>query len=110
MGSSPFQRTRSALVQRARSFARDGEAIRAARGKTFMLTIRQRGKNKIFYIRGSVSLGNKRIDVPEHSTGTSDEDAAAFLKNQLETDLRHQLMFGPKATVAKATVADAFDA
>lgn len=30
-----------------------------------MLTIRPRGKNGIFYIRGQVSLGDKRIDVKE---------------------------------------------
>lgn len=30
-----------------------------------MLSIRTRGKNRIFYIRGTVALGNKRIDAKE---------------------------------------------
>jgi integrase len=75
-----------------------------------MLTIRRRGKAQIFYIRGSVTLGSKCIDVPEFSTGTSDEDAAAFLKRQREAELLEELMFGPRATVARATIAEAFDA
>jgi integrase len=75
-----------------------------------MLTIRRRGKAQIFYIRGSVTLGSRCIDVPEFSTGTSDEDAAAFLKRQREAELIEELMFGPRATVARATIADAFDA
>jgi integrase len=74
-----------------------------------MLSIRTRGKNGIYYIRGSVSLGDKRLDVKEFSSGTSDADAASHLMAEYETKLRHQLMFGPAAIVAQGTVADAFD-
>ncbi|RIX31862.1 tyrosine-type recombinase/integrase [Sphingomonas edaphi] len=73
-----------------------------------MLSMRQRGKAQIYYIRGSVSLGSKRIDVPEFSSGTSDRDAATYLKNERETELTRELMFGPRAQVARATIADAF--
>lgn len=74
-----------------------------------MLTLRRRGKNGIFYIRGSVALGDKRIDVKEFSSGTSDADAASHLMAEYETRLRHQLMFGPAALVADGVMADAFD-
>ena len=72
-----------------------------------MLTLRQRGKNKIYSVRGSVTLRDKCITVSERSSGTSDKSAATFFKNQLENDLKHELMFGKKAQVAKVTVADA---
>lgn len=74
-----------------------------------MLSIRRRGKNGIFYIRGSVALGDKRIDVKEFSSGTCDADAASHLIAEYETKLRHQLMFGPAALVAEGIMADAFD-
>lgn len=73
-----------------------------------MLSVRRRGKNGIYYIRGSVALGDKRIDVKEFSSGTSDADAASHLMAEHETKLRHQLMFGPAAVVAQGTIADAF--
>jgi integrase len=75
-----------------------------------MLTLRQRGKNKIFSVRGTVTLGDKCITVSERSSGTSDKSAATFFKNQLENDLKNELMFGKKAQVAKATFAEAFAA
>lgn len=74
-----------------------------------MLSIRTRGKNRIYYIRGSVSLGNKRIDVKEFSTGTNDRDAASHLMAEYETKMRHRLMFGPAAIVAQGCIADAFE-
>ena len=74
-----------------------------------MLCIRSRGKSGIYYIRGSVSLGDKRIDVREFSTRTTDFDAASHLMAEHETRLRHQLMFGPAVLVAQGTIADAFD-
>lgn len=74
-----------------------------------MLSIRTRGKHGIYYIRGSVGLGKKKILVKEFSTGTSDPDAAAHLMAEHETKLRHQLMFGPAALVAQGTIAQAFD-
>lgn len=74
-----------------------------------MLSIRRRGKNGIYYIRGSVALGDKRIKVKEFSSGTSDADAASHLMAEYETSLRHRLMFGPAAAVAQGTIADAFD-
>lgn len=74
-----------------------------------MLSLRPRGKNGIFYIRGSVALGDKRIEVKEFSSGTCDADAASHLMAEYETKLRHQLMFGPAAIVAEGIMADAFD-
>lgn len=75
-----------------------------------MLTIRQRGKNGNWYIRGTVSLGDKQIDVKEFSSGTSDRTAATHLMREHEQQLTLQLMFGSKARTIKATIADAFDA
>ncbi|GLV28067.1 hypothetical protein TomTYG75_05910 [Sphingobium sp. TomTYG75] len=74
-----------------------------------MLSIRTRGKKGIYYIRGSVSLGDKHIEVQEFSLRTTDRDAAAHLMAEHETKLRHQLMFGPAALVAQGTIADAFN-
>ncbi|WP_257538991.1 site-specific integrase [Sphingobium sp. CFD-1] len=73
-----------------------------------MLSLRRRGKNGIYHIRGSVALGDKRIVVKEFSSGSSDADAASHLMAGYETRLRHQLMFGPAAVVAQGTIADAF--
>jgi len=73
-----------------------------------MLSIRTRGKHGIYYIRGTVGLGEKKIIVKEFSTGTSDHDAAAHLLAEHETKLRHQSMFGPAALVAQEIIAEAF--
>ncbi|MBV8239127.1 MAG: site-specific integrase [Sphingomonas sp.] len=75
-----------------------------------MLKMRTRGKAGVWSIRGTVSLGDKKIHVPEFSAGTTDEDAAAFLMAQKEIELCERLMFGGRAIVAKATIADALDA
>ncbi|KXU29269.1 hypothetical protein A0J57_24325 [Sphingobium sp. 22B] len=75
-----------------------------------MLSFRIRGKNGIYYIRGTVALGHKRIAVKEFSSGTSDRDAAAHLMAEHETKLRHRLMFGPAAIVAQGKIADALKA
>jgi hypothetical protein len=75
-----------------------------------MLSMRKRGKAQIYYIRGTVTLGDRRIDVQEFSSGTSDRDAAAHLMATRENELREQLMFGPQALVAQVIIADAFAA
>lgn len=75
-----------------------------------MLSMRKRGKAQIYYIRGTVTLGDQRIEVPEYSSGTSDQDAAAHEMSKKERELRQQLMFGPQALVAQVTIADAFEA
>jgi integrase len=75
-----------------------------------MLTMRRRGKAHIIHIRGSVSFGDRTIDIEEFSSGTSDEDAASHLMARKEIELREQLMFGPRATASKARLSDAFDA
>lgn len=74
-----------------------------------MLSLRTRGKNGIYYIRGSVALGDKKVDVQEFSTGTSDRDAASHLMAEHETHLRNRLLFGPAADVATGIIADAFE-
>lgn len=73
-----------------------------------MLTMRRRGKNGIFYIRGSVALGDKRVDIKEFSAGTSDQNAASHLMAEYETQQRHQSMFGAAVKLVNATIADAF--
>lgn len=75
-----------------------------------MLSFRRRGKAGNFYIRGSVSLEDKVILVPEYSTGTCDKPTAAHLAAKLHLELRHQLLFGSKAKLVRASVADAFEA
>jgi hypothetical protein len=44
-----------------------------------MLSMRTRAKNGIHYIRGTVSLVDKRIKVKEFSSGTRDADATWHL-------------------------------
>jgi hypothetical protein len=73
-----------------------------------MLTLRPRGKHATLYIRGTVTLGDKRLVVSEYSSGTSDRDAASHLMQNQETKLREELMFGPAASVASGVLADAF--
>lgn len=75
-----------------------------------MLSMRKRGKAQNFYIRGSITLGDRSVEVAEYSSGTPDKDAAAHLMAQKELELREQLMFGPRATASRATMNDAFDA
>lgn len=75
-----------------------------------MLTLRQRGKNGNWYVRGTVTLGDKQIVVKEFSAGTGDKAAATHLMREHEQQLNLQLMFGTRARVVKATIADAFDA
>jgi integrase len=75
-----------------------------------MLTMRKRGKAQIYYIRGSVTLGDRSIDVVEFSSGTKDRDAAGHLMAARERELREQIMFGSKVITSKATLADAFEA
>lgn len=74
-----------------------------------MLSIRTRGKNGVYYIRGTVTLGDKHIEVKEFSSGTRDRDAASHLMAEHETKLRHRLMFGSAAIVAQGRIADAFE-
>ena len=75
-----------------------------------MLTMRRRGKAQNYYVRGTVTLGDRSIDVPEFSTGTRDKDAASHLMAMRERELREELMFGARAVAARATLADAFEA
>lgn len=79
-------------------------------GMTMMLTMRTRGKAHIYYIRGTVTLGDQSIDVTEFSSGTRDKEAAARLMAARERELSEQLIFGPKVLVRKATLDDAFEA
>ena len=75
-----------------------------------MLTIRRRGSAGKWYVRGSVRLGERSIDVAEFSTGTADEDAARHLMAERERCLREELMFGPRVVLMRATISDAFEA
>ena len=51
-----------------------------------MLSICPRGENGIYYVRGSVQLGDKSIDVEESNTATSDADAASHLTTEHELE------------------------
>ena len=75
-----------------------------------MLTLRRRGCAGTWYVRGSVSLGERRVVIAEFSTGTGDEDAARHLMAERERALREELMFGPRAVASRAVIADAFEA
>jgi integrase len=75
-----------------------------------MLTLRRRGKSGNWYIRGTVTYGGRTIDVAEFSSGTGDRDAAEHLRATRERELREQIMFGPRAAAAKATISDALAA
>ncbi|CAA9517350.1 MAG: hypothetical protein AVDCRST_MAG91-2001 [uncultured Sphingomonadaceae bacterium] len=75
-----------------------------------MLTLRRRGGAGTCYVRGSVSLGKRRVLVAEFSTGTCDEDAARHLMAERERGLREEMMFGPRAVASRAVIADAFEA
>ena len=75
-----------------------------------MLTLRRRGSAGKWYVRGSVTLGERFVDVPEFSTGTTDEDAARHVMLERERALREELMFGPRVVASRAVIADAFEA
>lgn len=74
-----------------------------------MLSMRPRGKAQIFYIRGTVSLGDKSITVPEFSSGTSDGVLAARLMAAHEAELVEDLFFGPRAQLKRASMSEAFE-
>jgi hypothetical protein len=75
-----------------------------------MLKMRRRGKAQNWYIRGYAALGDKRLDVAEFWTNTTDAEAASHLMAAREQALREELMFGPKAKTIRASIADAFEA
>ena len=75
-----------------------------------MLSLRRRGRSGNWYVRGTVTLGYRCIDVAEFSTGTSDEDAARHVMSERERCLREELMFGPRVVLARSVIADAFEA
>ena len=79
-------------------------------GGSEMLSIRRRGSAGKWYVRGSVTLGDRSIDVTEFSTGTTDKAAARHLMGDRERELREELMFGPRVVAKRAVIADAFDA
>lgn len=109
MDAADVQEAWRAFHPYVRKIARDRGSVSDTFGKADMLSIRSRGKNGNYYIRGSVALGDRRIDVKEFSSGTSDKDAASHLMAEYETKLREQLMFGPAAVLAQGSIADAFD-
>ncbi|TPG37999.1 hypothetical protein EAH79_17130 [Sphingomonas koreensis] len=97
-------------ISSATSFrVRRGTARPTLAGGCDMLTIRRRGSAGKWYVRGTVTLGDRFIDVAEFSTGTTDEDAARHLMAECERALREELMFGPRVVLTRAVIADAFD-
>jgi integrase len=70
-----------------------------------MLTIRRRGK--IFHIRGSVRVGQEKRIVAEHSVGTDRRDVADAYRSKLETDIRDEILHGPKGRTSRLKISDA---
>lgn len=75
-----------------------------------MLKLRQRGKAGIWSIRGTVSFGGRTVEVEEFSARTSDRAAAEYLRAQREQEAVEELMFGPRAAAARASISDALGA
>lgn len=72
-----------------------------------MLTLRQRGANKVWYVRGIVSVGPDKVVVKEQSTGCSKRSAAVEVQAKIERDVRRDLLDGPGRRILLATVAEA---
>jgi integrase len=72
-----------------------------------MLTIRRRGKKRIWHIRGSVRVGRETEVVREHSCGTDRRDLAEAYRAKLEAEIRHELLHGPGGRTQSLTIADA---
>jgi integrase len=70
-----------------------------------MLTIRRRGKN--FHIRGTIRAGRETRIIKEHSCGTDRRDDAEAYRSKLETDLRHEILYGRGGRTQSLTIADA---
>ncbi len=72
-----------------------------------MLSLRQRGSKKVYYLRGTVTVGDRCIDVKEHTTGCRDLDAANAFKARLEVELQNELIYGVSPTALSVTFAEA---
>jgi hypothetical protein len=75
-----------------------------------MLTIRRRGSAGKWYVRGTVSLDDRFIEVREFCTGTANKSAARHVMLERERCLREELMFGPRVVAGRSVIADAFAA
>ena len=75
-----------------------------------MLTMRRRGKEQNWYIRGQVTLGERVAIVSEYCSGTRSKEDASHLMASLEGELREQLLFGLRVVTTRGTIADAFEA
>lgn len=70
-----------------------------------MLTLRKRGR--IYHVRGSIKVGGEASDVKEHSTGCDRREDAEAYKSKLETEIRHDLLHGPRGRAGRLTFSDA---
>jgi integrase len=70
-----------------------------------MLTIRRRGKN--FHVRGSIRVGRETRIIKEHSCGTDRRDDAEAYRSKLETEIRNEILHGPRGRTHTLTIADA---
>ena len=70
-----------------------------------MLTLRKRGK--IYHIRGSIRVGRETRVVKEHSCGTDRRDDADAYRSKLETEIRHEILYGRGGRTSSLTIADA---
>lgn len=75
-----------------------------------MLSLRRRGSAGKWYVRGSVTLDDRCLVVPEFSTGTTDKGATRHVMLERKRCLREELMFGPRVVAGRSVIADAFEA
>jgi integrase len=80
--------------------------IRTFERKTHMLSLRQRGTQKIWYIRGSVAVGDETIIVKERSTGCAGRQAAEAYRAKLIAECQDQILFGKASAHKKVTFND----
>lgn len=69
-----------------------------------MLSIRKRGK--IYYVRGTVKVGNKSRQVLEHSSGCYNEQKAKEYASSLEERIRNELLYGKQINNKQITFGD----
>ena len=69
-----------------------------------MLSIRKRGK--IYYVRGTVKVGNKSRQVLEHSSGCYNEQKAKEYASSLEERIRNEVLYGKQINNKQITFGD----
>jgi hypothetical protein len=68
------------------------------------LSLRQRGSKRLWYVRGTVRIGQHVETVREHSTGTSDRDTAESYLRKLQAEVSHKLLFRVGGNPTKSAI------